>query len=920
MIIPRTPIGVLLVLATTVADDACRAQFEAIDDPICSNGRTFASWGDAWCAGATARWTRGACENDARVLAETPFGHDGGTHDTAHEGSVPENGYLVLVFLSVGLFLGLVSLFCINHFFPKTPYTLALFAWGMMLEAVHHHAAPRPLPLGALSKSLRAWGRIDPHLLLYAFLPILLFGDAMSVNTHLLWQKLPHVLILAGPGVVLGTFALAAFAYGCLPYDWPFAFCLVFGSILSATDPVAIVALLKNLGASPALTMVIMGESLFNDGTAAALFFLFLGVVVDGDSLEPGRVVRFCLRLAVGGPAIGVVFGFGTLFLLLLAVRRFEEVDTTLQVVTTIVSAYMSFFVAEHVCASSGILSCVFCGLVLARYAPPLLTNPHTIHTVWSTLEFVANTLIFLLSGVLAMKAIITNHSGVVLKRDLPVALAVYAALNASRALMLLVVWPAIAALEDPKTKGAGKFLSRKEGCVMAWGGLRGAISLALAIVVTHELVDHGEDTAKARRGAQLLFHVAVQAFLTLAVNGSTAGALLRALGLATPDARTLVVRRFVVTTVGHKCREMFDELRARSEGENDFDAAAVLKLCSVLRYRPSTPADGPPTPGSLRELRESSANDGLSYTTRLVASITEDDLLVAARTMFLHALTAEYWRLIQDGRLPEGSAVAEWLLSSTDLALDHAETALDDFSFLKKHCVVPDHKRAKAKHRCCDFKSAFPGAWNMIHLFFGVGPLGQLLRNVGDVGFGVQEQTYLCIHAFKRAHAKVVDDVCTHWHGMAAEYRHDTLEKVTEMLRAESARELAEAEAVLATMDPHVRRTMRTLLVSARVVSFQRAEVLSLAKKGLIPDSEREVLLHQVLADSHEIARHALDRRVEEHRRLALGGRVSVARDVGDDDSEHDEHAWIPPRHRLSRSDVSDALRQPPTPDPERA
>ena len=73
--------------------------------------------------------------------------------------------------------------------------------------------APRPLPLGALSKSLRAWGRIDPHLLLYAFLPILLFGDAMSVNTHLLWQKLPHVLILAGPGVVLGTFALAAFAY-----------------------------------------------------------------------------------------------------------------------------------------------------------------------------------------------------------------------------------------------------------------------------------------------------------------------------------------------------------------------------------------------------------------------------------------------------------------------------------------------------------------------------------------------------------------------------------------------------------------------------------------------------------------------------------------------------------------------------------
>ena len=85
------------------------------------------------------------------------------------------------------------------------------------------------------------------------------------------------------------------------------------------------VSLLKNLGASPALTMVIMGESLFNDGTAAAVFFLFLGVVADGDDLDPGRVTLFVLRLAVLGPVLGVAFGFGALFLLLLAVRRFEQ-------------------------------------------------------------------------------------------------------------------------------------------------------------------------------------------------------------------------------------------------------------------------------------------------------------------------------------------------------------------------------------------------------------------------------------------------------------------------------------------------------------------------------------------------------------------------------------------------------------------
>ncbi|KAH8088893.1 potassium:proton antiporter [Aureococcus anophagefferens] len=228
------------------------------------------------------------------------------------------------------------------------------------------------------------------------------------------------------------------------------------------------------------------------------------------------------------------------------------------------------------------------------------------------------------------MKEMIRNRSGVVLERDLPVALSVYAALNASRALMLLVVWPAIAALEDPKTKGAGKFLSRKEGCVMAWGGLRGAISLALAIVVTHDY--HGEDAAKAR-GAQLLFHVAVQAFLTLAVNGATAGPLLG---------------RWASLT--------------RASGRSS---------CGDL-----WPA--PPGARSLRG-RESSTNNGLSYTTRLVASISEDDLLVAARTMFLRS-----WRSTgaSSRAAASGSAVAEWLLSSTDLALDHAETALDDFSF----------------------------------------------------------------------------------------------------------------------------------------------------------------------------------------------------------------------------------------------
>lgn len=177
------------------------------------------------------------------------------------------------------------------------------------------------------------------------------------------------------------------------------------------------------------------------------------------------------------------------------------------------------FFVAEHVCRSSGILSCVFCGLVLARFAPPILTQPHTIHTVWATLEYCANTLIFLLSGVLALQAILRHlreGTGELLGRELPLALFVYAMLNVVRAAMVACLWPLISRFEDPHDRGVGKFLDRRAAAVIAWGGLRGAISLALAIVVTHDV--------EGKRGAQLLFHVACQTFLTLAINGSTAG------------------------------------------------------------------------------------------------------------------------------------------------------------------------------------------------------------------------------------------------------------------------------------------------------------------------------------------------------------------------------------------------------------
>ena len=159
---------------------------------------------------------------------------------------------------------------------------------------------------------------------------------------------------------------------------------------------------------------------------------------------------------------------------------------------------------------------------------------------------------------------------------------------------------------------------------------------------------------------------------MTLAINGTTTGALLRVLGLGKTALRTLANRRFVMKTMGAKCRAVFELLRRRAEDTSDsrgtrgqqevFSVPAVMRLCSVLRYQQDAPGD-----------RGSAAGGDISRSLSPARGVSDVDLLVQGREMFIHGLMAEYRKLINNGFLPAGSAVAAWLLSSCELALDHA-------------------------------------------------------------------------------------------------------------------------------------------------------------------------------------------------------------------------------------------------------
>ena len=116
--------------------------------------------------------------------------------------------------------------------------------------------------------------------------------------------------------------------------------CLTFGSILAATDPVAVVALLKDAGAAPKLTILIVGESLMNDGTAMVLFTLFFNML-QGQTYTAGDILLFFIKAAVGSPLLGIIIGMMMVRWMKLANRPLKEIDTTIQIVVTVCGAYI---------------------------------------------------------------------------------------------------------------------------------------------------------------------------------------------------------------------------------------------------------------------------------------------------------------------------------------------------------------------------------------------------------------------------------------------------------------------------------------------------------------------------------------------------------------------------------------------------
>lgn len=409
----------------------------------------------------------------------------------------------------------------------KVPYTVALVLVGLLLTA-------------------QTEGRLvlTPELILALFVPPLIFEAAFHLNIADLRRNLTAIFILAIPGVILTMLIVGGMLSFTVSLSLPVA--LVFGSLVAATDPVAVVALFRLLGVPKQLSVLVEGESLFNDGTALVLFNLMLATSLSGQFDFVQSVFDF-VRVSAGGITVGLVLGWGISRL----IARIDDylIETTL----TTVLAFGAYLVAEQM-HFSGVLAVVAAGLVNGNMGPQGMspTTRIVLFNFWEYVAFLANSMVFLLIG-------LEVDIPALLQAWRPIAWAI-GAVVAARIIVVYGLGWIINRLGEP--------VSLRWKHVLAWGGLRGALSLALALSLP---VNFGPERS------QLLAMAFGVVLFTLLVQATTMPSLVKRLSIITRNPEQIEYEMRHAELTASRAAEAHLEHRYR-EGLISARAWEVLK------------------------------------------------------------------------------------------------------------------------------------------------------------------------------------------------------------------------------------------------------------------------------------------------------------------------------------------------------
>ena len=366
---------------------------------------------------------------------------------------------------TISIVIGLIFAASISAIFVKKarlPYTIGLLIVGIGIG----YLSSRVDMLAPLREV-----QLTPDIILFLILPTLLFEASINIDSRLLSRNLVPILLLATVGLLISTVIVGFGISAVTPLTLGAA--LVFGALISATDPVAVIALFKELGVPKRLSTLVDGESLFNDATAIVVFNILIVIITTGTAFSASVVISGVgqfLLVFIGGLLAGVTLGAAMLWIIAL-----ERSDHMVQAALTSVLAYLAFIVAERLLEVSGVMAVVAAGILTSWAGMRVFDDSmrRYLTEFWELMAFLANSMIFLLMG------LTEYHLFADLGRyndTLGYILIGFMLTIIARFLVVYGLTP-LANRLAPKAR-----VERDDKAVIFWGGLRGAIPLALAL------------------------------------------------------------------------------------------------------------------------------------------------------------------------------------------------------------------------------------------------------------------------------------------------------------------------------------------------------------------------------------------------------------------------------------------------------
>ena len=350
-------------------------------------------------------------------------------------------------------------------FTTRIPYSFLLLVYGLIIGLLAKYVFYEEH-----GEVINTWSHLDPHAMLMIFVPPLIYESSFNIDYHIVKKYMWQLLFLTLPGVIFSTFVCGLMIKSFeSSFDW--ISCFILGSILSATDPIAVINILRDLGVSKKLLILIEGESLFNDGTAYTVFILLKYGVKH--TITASYIVSTFSQLTFGGILFGLFMGF----LFNTIIKRIYD-DNSIELSLSIISCYVTFYISENLLHLSGILSIVSHGLYIS-YTGRTGTTPNlriTLEHLWEFLSSIINNIIFVLAGVIILLNVSYDNIKAV---DIGYLIILYIFLNVSRFIMVGVLYICF--------KNIGYGLLRNDAIVLALSGLRGEITLLLSLIVKLE-------------------------------------------------------------------------------------------------------------------------------------------------------------------------------------------------------------------------------------------------------------------------------------------------------------------------------------------------------------------------------------------------------------------------------------------------